>query len=161
MSQIYTTRRAAARRLSWFILVSIGVVLMVVLYFIKTQSQTMRKSVTALEVKIAQEQAHIKVLGAELAVLGSPQRLSQLAQEHLELAPMRANQSINLAQIEEHFPRKPEVDTEPRALLSGAADAISDPRLLPSTGLDDGSAIKLDETDLALENSPQLGQDVD
>ncbi len=112
MSVVYTGRREAAKRLSWFILFLIGVTLMVVLYFVKTQSQTARKEVVRLEAAIAQERAAIQVLGAELAVLKNPARLSNLAKTHLQLVPVLPEQVIGVDDVITAFPLREDVPAE-------------------------------------------------
>lgn len=109
MSVVYTGRREAAKRLGWFILFLIGVLLMVALYFVKTQSQSARKEVRRLDAAIAQEQAAIQVLKAELAVLKSPERLSELARVHLQLEPISPDQTRRAEDIVQTFPLR-EVD---------------------------------------------------
>jgi len=104
MSVVYTGRREAAKRLSWFILFLVGVLLMVALYFVKTQSQSARKEVSRLKAAAAQERAAIKVLEAELAVLKNPARLSDLAQTHLQLAPVLPEQTRTIDDIVQAFP---------------------------------------------------------
>jgi len=112
MSVIYTGRRAAAKRLSWFILLSIGVVLVVMLYFVKTQAQTARKEVERLNAAMLQERAAIQVLQAELAVLESPERLSDLAQTHLQLAPVAPEQVRRFEDLAAVFPLRDETSPE-------------------------------------------------
>jgi len=104
MSVVYTGRREAAKRLGWFILFLIGVLLMVALYFVKTQSQSARKEVARLEKAAAQERAAIQVLQAELAVLKNPARLSELAKTHLQLEPVAPEQVRSLDDITAAFP---------------------------------------------------------
>lgn len=104
MSVVYTGRREAAKRLSWFILFVIGVLLMVMLYFVKTQSQSARKEVERLKSAAAQERAAIKVLEAELAVLKNPARLSDLAQTHLQLTPVLPEQTRTIDGLVQAFP---------------------------------------------------------
>lgn len=108
MTQVYTGRRESARRLSWFILFVIGVALIVTLYFVKTQAQTVQKNVSALEVSIAQERAAIKVLKAELAVLENPRRIADLAKSHLDLGPISAEQTRRLNELAAAFPLRDE-----------------------------------------------------
>jgi len=104
MSVVYTGRREAARRLSWFILFVIGVLLMVTLYFVKTQSQSARKEVSRLSAASAQERAAIQVLQAELAVLKNPARLSKLAKTHLQLEHVAPEKVRRVDDIAAAFP---------------------------------------------------------
>lgn len=112
MSVVYTGRREAAKRLSWFILFLIGVLLMVTLYFVKTQSQSARKEVTRLNAAIDQERAAIQVLKAELAVLKNPERLSELGKVHLQLEPVAPEQVRRVHEVVAAFPLREELVNE-------------------------------------------------
>lgn len=112
MSVVYTGRREAAKRLSWFILFVVGVLLMVALYFVKTQSQSARKDVARLKAAAAQERAAIKVLEAELAVLKNPARLSELAQTHLQLAPVLPEQILTVDALTQAFPLLSDIEAD-------------------------------------------------
>jgi hypothetical protein len=52
-----------------------------------------------IERQIAQETAKIKVLKADWALLTKPERLQELAQRHLALAPVAAAQFTHLASL--------------------------------------------------------------
>lgn len=52
-----------------------------------------------IERQIAQEQAKIKVLKADWALLTKPERLQELAHRHLALAPVAAAQFTQLASL--------------------------------------------------------------
>lgn len=104
MSAHLSPQARAARRLSWFILFVIGVALTVTLYFVKTQAQSARAEVRALERSLAQEAAAIRVLEAELAYLENPARLSDLNAQHLGLVPVQPEQIKTIEDVALLFP---------------------------------------------------------
>ena len=102
----YQTQADVARRITWFLLLLIGVSLMIALYYIKTRAQTARQSAAKLHYEIALEEAAIGVLRAEIAHLEDPARLQGLASEYLDLAPTETSQMIEVADIVNRFPLK-------------------------------------------------------
>jgi len=104
MSASYTGSRRASQRMSWFLLFLIGVALTVILYFVKTHSQAAKKDVRQLAQAIAEEEAAIRVLRAELAYLSSPARLSELNKTHLSLKPISPEQEISAEALDALFP---------------------------------------------------------
>ena len=94
----------AARRLSWFLLFVIGVALTVTLYFVKTHAQSAKRDVRVLTQNIADEDAAIRVLRAELAFLESPARLATLNDLHLNLQPIDPAQERRAVDIIGLFP---------------------------------------------------------
>lgn len=104
----YQTQADVARRITWFILLLVGVSLMIALYYIKTRAQTARQSAAQLHYEIALEEAAIGVLRAEIAHLEDPARLQGLASEYLELAPTQTSQMIEKMDIADRFPLKAE-----------------------------------------------------
>lgn len=86
---VYTPMQRASRRLGLFLLVVLGVLLTVVLFYVKTGAKEARAEVQRLERQIAQERAAIDVLRAERAVLASPERLRALSRERLGLEPIK------------------------------------------------------------------------
>ena len=100
----YTTQNAAARRLTWFLLLLLGVALMVGLYYVKTRAQSARLEARNLANKISVQKAAIGVLKAEIAYLESPERLNTLAQSQLALAPVATDRMIKIEDIAERFP---------------------------------------------------------
>ena len=86
---VYTPMQRASRRLGLFLLIVIGVLLTVALFYVKTGAKEARADVRRLERRIASEQAAIDVLRAERAVLANPDRLRALSSERLGLAPIR------------------------------------------------------------------------
>ena len=110
MSGVYIPSHIrAARRMTGFLLFLIGVALTVGLYYVKTRSQTARKQSVALERKISQEEASLRVLQAEIAYLESPERLKQLSEDHLGLKPIIVKDVLVVRDLVEEFPLRPEV----------------------------------------------------
>lgn len=105
----YQTQADVARRITWFILLLVGLFLMIALYYVKTRAQTARQAASQLHYEIALEEAAIGVLRAEIAHLEDPARLQVLAVEHLELAPTETAQMIEVSDIAIRFPIKAEV----------------------------------------------------
>ncbi len=104
MSASYLAPSRAAQRVSWFLLFLIGVALMVTLYFVKTHSQSAKQEVRDLTQAIAEEEAAIRVLRAELAYLESPARLSELNEAYLGLKSILPEKERTAKEIEELFP---------------------------------------------------------
>ena len=100
----YAHNPSASKRLTAFVLFVIGVALTVCLFYVKTQSQTAKNEVRSLERAIASEEAAISVLEAELAYRQSPERLSKLSREHLDLAPIAVKNTITLNALSEELP---------------------------------------------------------
>jgi len=109
MSGVYIPSHIrAARRMTGFLLFLIGVALTVGLYYVKTRSQTARKQSVSLERQIAQEEASLRVLRAEIAYLESPERLMSLSGAHLGLQPIVVKDVLIAKDIVEEFPMRPE-----------------------------------------------------
>lgn len=102
----------AARRMTGFLLFIIGVALTVGLYYVKTRSQTARKQAVKIERQIAQEEASLRVLRAEIAYLENPERLKALSETHLGLAPVAVKDVIELKDIAVQFPLREQVADE-------------------------------------------------
>ncbi len=100
----YSVSSRASRRMSWFFLFLIGVVLTVTLYFVKTHAQSAKRDVRNLSRAIATEEASVRVLRAELAYLKNPARLSELSDSHLAMSPIAPSQERNIRDIEALFP---------------------------------------------------------
>lgn len=103
MSAYYSGSRRAAQRVSWFLLFLIGVALTVTLYFVKTHSQSAKREVRDLTKAVAEKDAAIQVLRAELAYLESPARLSELNGAHLGLDSTMPEQERSVRDIETSF----------------------------------------------------------
>lgn len=104
MSATFSNSVRASRRMSWFILFLIGVALTVTLYFVKTHAQSAKRDVRDLTRAIADEEAAVRVLRAELAYLQSPTRLSELNEVYLQLSPVLPEQERSVGDIEVLFP---------------------------------------------------------
>ena len=104
MSVYVPSHIRAARRMSAFILFVIGVSLMVGLYYVKTRAQSARKDVVRLERLIAEEEAALQVLRAEIAFLESPERLKLYGEQQLGLVPISVENAIALEDIAAEFP---------------------------------------------------------
>lgn len=100
----YRTQADAARRLTGFILLLIGIALMVALYYVKTRAQSARAEARNLAYQITVEESAISVLRAEIAHLENPERLNDLGAEHLSLAPISTDQMIAVDDIAARFP---------------------------------------------------------
>lgn len=65
-------------------------------YLTKTMGGDQRSQIASVERQISDEQDHIKLLRAEVAYLGRPDRLAPIAENHLGLAPVAASRRISL-----------------------------------------------------------------
>ena len=99
MSVAHHDPLAASRRLTGFLLFVLGVGLTVGLYYVTMRARTARDDVQALERRIADERAAIRVLRAEIAYLESPARLERLAATQLALAPIHPDRIVGEAAI--------------------------------------------------------------
>lgn len=101
-------------RVGWFVLMLIGVVLIAVLYSVKTRALQAKAQVRKMERTLAQEQDSVHMLIAEIAHLENPERLRALADEHLNLQPVEAERTLSLAHAVESLPKKamPEPNTD-------------------------------------------------
>lgn len=105
MSGVYIPSHIrAARRMTGFLLFLIGVALTVGLYYVKTRAQTARKYAVKIERQIAQEEASLRVLRAEIAYLENPERLKVLSETHLGLQPIAVKDVFELKDIAVQFP---------------------------------------------------------
>lgn len=65
-------------------------------YLTKTMGGDQRSQIASVERQIADEQRHIKLLRAEVAYLGRPERLETIAESRLGLAPIAASRRVSL-----------------------------------------------------------------
>ena len=112
MSVRYQSQADAARRLTWFLLLLLGIALMVALYYVKTRAQTARLEARSLAREIAVQDAAINVLRAEIAHLESPARLQDLSSSQLGLAPTRTDQMLRVEDIAVRFPLRDVADKD-------------------------------------------------
>ncbi len=68
-------------------------------YLVKYQVAALEVEEAALANTLAEEQAAIHVLALEWAWLNDPARLAELAERHLDVAPLDANTMIDPAQL--------------------------------------------------------------
>jgi cell division protein FtsL len=97
---VYTPIEQTSRRLGLFLLIVLGLVMTMVLFFVKTRAQDAREEVVRLEAQIDEHEIAISVLSAEAAVLSNPERLRELSQEALDLAPVTTDATATLADVE-------------------------------------------------------------
>jgi len=69
------------------------------LFHVKYQVQTLEDRLAKVNRAIVREQEQIHVLRAEWSYLDRPERIEQLAQKYLELAPPKASQIGTIAQL--------------------------------------------------------------
>ncbi|MDB5437938.1 MAG: hypothetical protein JWM33_365 [Caulobacteraceae bacterium] len=65
-------------------------------YLTKTMGGDQRSQIASVEHRISDERDHIKLLRAEVAYLGRPERLETIAETHLGLAPVAASRRVSL-----------------------------------------------------------------
>jgi cell division protein FtsL len=97
---VYTPIEQTSRRLGLFLLIVLGLVMTKVLFFVKTRAQDAREEVARLEAQIDEHEIAISVLSAEAAVLSNPERLRELSQAALDLAPVTTDATATLADVE-------------------------------------------------------------
>jgi len=107
-AQYYNERRPRIGRLGWSVLMLIGVGLVVVLFSIKTRALEAKAHMQKLERTLERERAEVRMLGAELALLQSPERLRALAKEQLGLEPAKAERVLTLEQAAQALAKKDE-----------------------------------------------------
>lgn len=92
------------------------------LYKAKTDAAQARAHVTQLEHDIADTQADMRALRAEIAHLETPEHVEQLAQQQLGLHPGGESAALPESAIETHLPtpQAPRVNTPPNHTQSTA-----------------------------------------
>jgi len=85
-------------RLSWFLLMLIGVAMIVGLYSIKARTLAAKTLVDDLTQTLDQERQITQMLAAEMAHLESPARLSALADTQLGLQPTTVERTLTIEQ---------------------------------------------------------------
>ncbi|WP_439578763.1 cell division protein FtsL [Elioraea sp.] len=104
------------------------------LYQVKHDVQTLEDELAGVNRRILATQDRIHVLRAEWSLLNEPERLGDLAQRHLALAPMRPDQFARPADVAERValsrpgPAEPPA-TEPRAPAAVAVATAETPAL--------------------------------
>ncbi|HVY85416.1 MAG TPA: hypothetical protein VG943_09810 [Caulobacterales bacterium] len=92
------------RRALHIIAAIIIVILVVGLYKAKSDASKARAHVHALERQIADTQADMRALRAEIARLESPEHIAELAAQHTALQPGRAGQALPERAIDTALP---------------------------------------------------------
>ena len=92
------------RRALHIVAVVVIAVLVVGLYKAKTDAQQARARVALLEQNIADTQADMRALRAEIAHLESPARVEALAQSELHLQPGGSSAALPESAIDAHLP---------------------------------------------------------
>lgn len=72
-------------------------------YLVKYAVQDVQAEVAALEVELKQERTSLHLLNAEWAYLNRPERLRQLAEQHLELVPLDSRHIDNVGTLPATF----------------------------------------------------------
>jgi cell division protein FtsL len=105
------------------------------LFHVKYQVQALEDRLAKLNRDIVREQAQIHVLRAEWSYLNRPERIEELANRHLALAPPKATQIGSIADL----PMRPDADETPdtvAAVRQPATRPVPAPsHRLPSTPL--------------------------
>ncbi len=92
-----------------------------VLYSLEHSTRGLERSIAKTEKQIINEQERIKLLNAEWASLTKPDRIQKIAGEQLHLQNLKAQQFIQLTDIDSRVPISPPIKLEAQA-----ADAIGD-----------------------------------
>lgn len=96
-----------------------SVVLAVLLYSVKYDSQVEIKRIKTLKVEIRQEVEAISILRAEWSYLNQPDRLKRLAERYTKLKPLSASQIVTVNNLPER--RRDSVDFVQDKRLGGFA----------------------------------------
>lgn len=103
-SGLHERPAAPIGRLGWMVLMLIGVLLVIMLYSVKTRALAARTHLAQLELTNGQNDAAIAMLHAEIAHLENPARLKAISDQHLQLIPLQAENSISFAEAAEVLP---------------------------------------------------------
>lgn len=98
-SFVYTPIERTSRRLGVFLLIVLGLILTMTLFFVKTQAKEAKADVARLEAGISDHETAIAVLTAEEAVLSNPHRLRALSEGRLSLEPVSTEQTTTLVDL--------------------------------------------------------------
>ena len=97
----------------------IVVVLVVGLYKAKSDASKAQAHVRQLHRQIADTEAANRALSAEIAHLESPERVEQLAQEHLELAPGGQSAALPESDLNHRLPAPRNAQSSPQRSQQG------------------------------------------
>ncbi len=81
-------------------------------YSLEHQTRGLERKITKLERKILEEREAIKFAKAEWSSLIRPDRLQELAEQTLDVVPMKATQLITMDEIKDKVPAEPIIKLE-------------------------------------------------
>ena len=99
--------------------VAATILVAIALYAFKYDTGHLAQEIARLEAAIAAEEAAVNVLRAEWSLLNQPERLQALADRHLELELLRAEQIQTYTAIPQRPPREALTELVRRSLGSG------------------------------------------
>ncbi len=117
-------RRIRGFRLVEVVGLGVFLVLALAVYLLKAGAGHDRVEIARIDRQILTEQANLRVLRAEVAHLEQPERIGQLAEGYLGLAPIRAGQEIGpevLSQVA--------ILNQPKARVSGVQPVPAAPSM--------------------------------
>ncbi len=82
------------------------------LYSLEHSTRGLERDIAATERKIADAKENIKLLNAEWSSLTRPDRLQRLAEQHLKLQTLRAQQIVKLEELALKVPPEPIIKLE-------------------------------------------------
>lgn len=112
MNVMHQDKQGRIGRLGWLGLMLVGIGLVIILFFVKTNALEAKAELRKLERTLEHTQAEIRIINAEIAHLESPERLRKLASEHLGLEPVSAERTLSLAEAVKLIPAKPPKPTK-------------------------------------------------
>lgn len=97
----------------WTVIVALIAVAYYGLYMVKWEVRELKHQNTLLEAQILQKERAIQVLNTEWSYLNRPERLKQLAEQHLALKPSQGQQiaEFDRFQLPEAMPESPVMPT--------------------------------------------------
>jgi cell division protein FtsL len=117
-------RRIRGFRLVEVVGLGVFLILALAVYLLKAGAGHDRVEIARIDRQILTEQANLRVLRAEVAHLEQPERIGQLAEGYLGLAPIRAGQEIGpevLSQVA--------ILSQPKAMVSGVQPVPAAPSM--------------------------------
>ena len=82
------------------------------LYLLEHQTRGLEREIAALDRSVAEEHDSVKFLNAEWSSLTRPDRLQQLAQQHLGLETLQPRQIVKLSELAARVPAEPIIKLE-------------------------------------------------
>jgi cell division protein FtsL len=83
-----------------------------VLYSLEHSTRALERQIATLQKQIVDSREDAKLLNAEWSSLTRPDRLRQLAEQHLKLQPLAAQQIVKLEELGQGVPQEPVVKLE-------------------------------------------------